>query len=399
MNIKSGYLSSNMPDKLYCQPPCVLGMPFNTEISDSWSVGGSGIGCGSNSLKTATGEYFERKQFYTRVLPDVQKPLSYSLNMYEVNNFLKAFLQTSCMSYGRDALRKHVYNLTKVVRASDFTECYIPTACISLNHYGLGKDNHIFPSKDTCGCSFHWDAEKSMFGSIKECLERQFLTRFWLTGQHVERMSAQQIVEISKGGDNELLVGMLSKSGEIIAFDISDPSFPGACIIVFYGQANMARRVKYCTGMAYSNTTADALNKAFEELWQTYRFIDLFVGCNGDVQGLKDSYLRHFFSCNTYTCFLDVTVSRKVKIFSDKNHDEFTLEGMLRALDDLDISGYFYTSLTRVDNNMCVFSKFVSPQLFMHMDNSKNINAHNDYSRGFKKQIIVGRQCRMVPFP
>lgn len=164
-----------------------------------------------------------------------------------------------------------------------------------ITDYGIGKDSHIFPSKDTCGCSFHWDAGKSMFGAIRECLERQFLTRFWLTGQHVECFSAPRIIEISKGGDNELLVEALNKSGEIIAFDISDPSFPGVCIIVFYGQSDADRHVNYCTGMAYSNNIKLAMDKAFEELWQTYRFIDLFVGCNGDVQELKDPYLRYFF--------------------------------------------------------------------------------------------------------
>lgn len=92
-------------------------------------------------------------------------------------------------------------------------------------------------------------------------------------------------------------------------------------------------------------------------------------------------------------------ISERTNVSSAKNTNDFTLEGLLQALGDLNISGYFYTRLMSVNANPCVFSKFISPQLFMHMDNSKNINSRNCYSRGFRRQIIVARQCRMVPFP
>lgn len=399
MKISPLPLSSTFPRRLHWQPACTLGFPFITETSDQWSVIGSGIGTGSNALKTAIGEYFERKHFYTDIMTDIKSTLNHSLTERETNHFTMAFTQTSRPSLPTEELTKHTYNLTKVVRTSDFSECYIPTVCISLNHYLLGKDNSIYPSKDTCGCSFHWQAENAMFGSIKECLERQFLTRFWLTGQHVERLGSKDIADLLKHSNTRHLAKALTKAGRVVALDICDPAFPGNCIIVFYGQPHRNHQVKYCTGMAYAKNKSLGLEKALEELWQTFRFMDLFASCTGDTRTLKDPYLRHFFNCNTYTCYTEITTTTAMTPCPKKTPYPFTLDGLLQAFSNQNINGYFYTKFSHIENIPCTFSKFISPQLFMHMDNSTCINMHNDYSARFKKHVIPKRKKVMVPFP
>lgn len=399
MNISPLPLSPTFPSRLHWQPACTQGFPFVTEISDAWSVVGSGIGSGSNSLKTAMGEYFERKHFYTDIMVDIKNTLDYSLNPNEVDYFTVAFAQTSLLQHSSDTLQSHTYNLTKTLRVSSLTECYIPTACISLNHYKLEDDNSIYPSKDTCGCSFHWNTEKAVFGSIKECLERQFLTRFWLTGQHMERLDSEHITNLLKHSRSRHLADALNKAGDITAFDICDPAFPGSCIIVFYGQNNEHRHVKYCTGMAYADTTTRGLEKALEELWQTFRFIDLFSSCRGNPNTLNDPYLKHFLNCNTYPCYTEATTTIKMVSPQKKILHPFSLDGLLLSLKGIKIDGYLYIKLTRIGNKTCTFSKYLSPQLFMHMDNSTCINMHNDYSASFKKHIRPERQKIMVPFP
>lgn len=399
MNIKSTSSSRTFPKRLYCQPACTLEFPFNTEVSDAWSVSGSGIGRGSHSLKTALGEYYERKHFYTDITPEALGTLNYSLSVDEAAHFAHAFAQTSFPSRPHNALLNHTFHLTKVIRTSDFTDCHIPTACLSLNHYDLGEDNSIYPLKDTCGCSFHWDANKTIFSALKECLERQFLTRFWLTGQHTERMESPLIISALRASDTLPLATTLSKTGELVAFDISDPLFPGTCIIVFYGQKKSAHHVKYCTGMAYSMTQKHGLEKAVAELWQTFRFMDLFIGCNGNTNALKDPYLRHFFDCNTYLTFTAATTSQKRTIHIKKNERPFNTNCLLEALNKQKIQGYFYLKASHIDSKKCLFCKFISPQLFMHMDNSKHINLHNHHSSIFKEKILPARQKIMVPFP
>ena len=399
MNITSIRPTRHAPRRLYCQPAGTLGFPFCSEISDAWAVAGSGIGSGSNSLKTALGEYCERKHFYTEIIPDTQNSLTYSLSPDEANQFAHAFAQTSYPTRQHGDVLEHTYHLTKVIRITDFTECYIPTACLSLTHYGLGQDNTIYPSRDTCGCSFHWDAKKAIFCAVKECLERQFLNRFWLTAQHLERISAQSIINLLMKSDFLALASSLNKAGDIVAFDISDPLFPGRCIIVCYGQKNSTHHVNYCTGMAYSDTRTHALEKTLEELWQTYRFMDLFAHCKGDKSTLKDPYLKHFFNCNTYESFKEITTSDACRRTARPPTSRFTISELLNTLADQKIQGYLYVKTSRIEGRKCVYCKFISPQLFMHMDNSRHINLNNDYSAFFQRDILPARQVNMVPFP
>lgn len=399
MNITCMHPTRHVPRRLYCQPACMLDFPSCTEVSDAWSVAGSGIRSGSNSLKTALGEYYERKHFYTEILSDTQNKLTYSLRPDEAYQFVHAFSQTSYPTRQLDNLLEHTYHLTKVIRISDLTECYIPTACLSLTHYGLGEDNTIYPLRDTCGCSFHWDAKKAIFCALKECLERQFLNRFWLTAHYQKRISAQSIIDQLTKSNILALASSLNKAGDIIAFDISDPSFPGRCIIACYGQKNRSHHVNYCTGMAYSDTQTHALEKAFEELWQTYRFMDLFTHCKGDKNTLKDPYLKHFFNCNTYESFKEITSCEAGCRSTSQLARRFTTNELLNSLAHQKIQGYLYLKPSHIEDKRCVFCKFISPQLFMHMNNSRHINLDNDYSAIFQGDILPSRQTNMVPFP
>ncbi|QIM56522.1 hypothetical protein [Pseudomonas veronii] len=77
-------------------------------------------------------------------------------------------------------------------------------------------------------------------------------------------------------------------------FDISDARFPGVCILVVYGQSKENHHVNYCAGMSYSATLSDALEKSILELWQTYRFMDLFKSVDSDEKRIEDYYLRYF---------------------------------------------------------------------------------------------------------
>lgn len=89
--------------------------------------------------------------------------------------------------------------------------------------------------------------------------------------------------------------------------DISDCDYPGSCLLTVYGQADESRNVHYCAGMAYAGSLASALEKSIYELWQTYRFLDLFAATEGDVEEVEDSYLRYFIGCHKYEMFQEIT--------------------------------------------------------------------------------------------
>jgi len=391
--------NSTLPGALICQPACLLSLPSSVEVEDPWLNGGSGIGNGSSSIKAALGEYFERRHFYMEVKPDAMGGINHSLTNMEAGKFIYAFSQTNESNLTSAQLAKHSYNLTEVLRVSDFSYCHIPTACISLDYHKIESENAIYPLRDTCGCSFHYRFEDAVFGSIKECLERQFLAKFWLTKECARLVSETDINVALSESRARTLYDALCKSGEITIIDISDPDYPGSCLLAVYGQKDNKRHVRYCAGMSYAETLSSALEKSINELWQTYRFIDLFRATESDVEEVEDSYLKYFLSCNTYGTYKEIISVKSHGFDTSESSLDFSLSGLLAALKSQQIDGYLYINSITMHSGMYFFCKFISPDLFLHMNNSRGINFRNKYSEKFMNQIFSGRKKIMVPFP
>jgi len=401
MNIINNGQNPSYPRELWCQPPCILDFPFSVEVRDDWLTVGSGIGIASTALTTAIGEYFERRHFYLEVNADTTMTLEQGLGSAEAGKFLAAFAQTATDKASELNLADHAFNMSKVIRISDCSACHIPTICISLSHYGNEGDNSIYPSRDTCGCSFHNKYESAFLGAIKEMLERQLLLRFWLTKKHRAVLAHRQVVALAKNSNALKLYKLLRTHGELLLIDISDHRFPGTCIISIYGSKDPKKNVKYCAGMSYAETETIAIEKSIHELWQTFRCIHLFAELNMRIDHIHDSYLRHFMQCNNYKTFEDITSSLstwKLSPTESSNHS-FDFKGLTETLTDQNIEGYLYAAPIQIENHSYVGCKFISPSLFMHMDNSKNINIDNEYSSSFLSIADLDRQQKMVPFP
>lgn len=399
MNLLTQGIGPNLPEEMLIQPPCIFDFPFSVEVGGQWNAMGSGIGNSSGAMSTALGEYFERRHFYLEVLPDYASSLEQCLKPTEVDKFIKAFNQTAVLNENLSNLAHKQFNMNSVVRLSDLTQCAIPTICISLAYHGNGNDNNIYPSRDTCGCSFHRSAEAAIFGSIKELLERQFLTRFWLTRQCIELLDPDKIINIISITPARNLYKALLKSGDITIIDISDINYPGVCLLAVYGNDDPDRNVHYCAGMSYAKNLTSALEKSILELWQTFRFMNLFRVFKRNPESLQDSYIRHFMNCDTYNTFEEITSNIQCSYLSNSKTLDFNLKGMTQTLRDQNIEGYLYIKNTLIDNLEHTFCKFVCPSLFMHMDNSQNINLDNDYSSPFLTFIDKNRRDEMVPFP
>lgn len=400
MKVNNPMQKPDLPGSLLFQPAGLLALPNSVEVSDALSVNGSGVGEGSNSIKTALGEYFERRHFYREILSSKQGFLNESLRDAEVDSFVGAFIQTAAKRVSIREVENHKFTLSKVVRALDFSTCFIPTICISLSSHRLEDDNFIYPLRDTCGCSFHWCPNFAFLGAVKEYLERQFLVKFWLTKKCHSIVPPGRAFELLSQKKIRHLYNALISAGELSIFDISDIRFPGVCILVVYGQNKGGHHVNYCAGMSYAAMAGDALEKSILELWQTYRFMDLFKAIGSDEEKVEDYYLRYFLSCNVYETYRDIT---DVQVVAEEKRDAsragFTLSGFLSVLNDQGILGYFYARHSMVNGVGCIFSKYVSPDLFLHMNNSKNINISNKYSKEFAGAILQSRLEKMVPFP
>lgn len=399
MILYNSICESVLPGALICQPSCLVSFPSSVEVEDSWLNGGSGIGDGSSSIKAALGEYFEKRHFYMEVMSNVVGNINHSLTRVEAEKFIEAFSQTNENDLTSAQLFSHSYNLTKVYRASDFSVCHIPTACISLNYHKIESESSIYPLRDTCGCSFHWCFEEAGFGAIKEYLERQFLARFWLTRKCQGLITSENVLEALCESRAKTLYQALHKSGELVVIDISDADYPGSCILTVYGQKNRKRHVQYCAGMSYAKTRAAAIEKSIYELWQTYRFVDLFLATERDIDEVKDPYLKHFLNCNTYDTYKEIIRIDPCSMFASESCPVFSFSGLLATLKAQQVDGYLYVDSLSINNDSYFFCKFVSPDFFLHMNNSRGINTRNKYSQIFSAQIVAERKNMMVPFP
>lgn len=400
MKLLNKTLDPMLPGLIQFQPAGLLALPNTVEASDSMSVIGSGVGGGAISIKAGIGEYFERRHFYREIVSGGRGRLGESLSRKEVSSFANAFVQTASNRPSVKEIYHYEFALTEVFRSRDFSSCLIPSVCISLSSHALGNDGLFYPLRDTCGCSFHWNLEDSYLGAVKEFLERQFLVRFWLTSACRSRISPVHAKKLLQKKSCRQLYNFLKASGEVTVLDISDDEFPGACLLVVYGQRDARRHVQYCAGMSYAPDLASALEKSLLELWQTFRFMDLFKATESDVSGLEDYYIRYFLSCNNYKIYkevVNVRVGRDGRVAGDKL--DFTLSGILSVLKRKDISGYFYSRRDKIGSARCVYSKYVSPDFFLHMNNSSSFNLKNKYSKSFESEIMPSRVGRMVPFP
>lgn len=398
MKLTNDMCSPYLPRMLVFQPAGLIDFPSSVDVSDTCSVVGSGIGNGSNSIKTALGEYFERRHFYREVFPEKKGRLEISLTEREVKGFSKVFSQTALKEMCAKVIEGHEFSLSKVLRASDFSECYIPTVCLSLSARWLEEDVLFYPHKDTCGCSFHWDLEVAFWGAVKEFLERQFLLRFWLTRRCVSICSSYRVSSVLADSQARRLYEALVSAGEVTVLDITDYAFPGVCILLVYGQRSGKHHVNYCAGVAYASSLNEALEKSIFELWQTFRFINLFKSLNADECNVEDSYLRYFLSCNAYETYQRVV---DVEVVGRENFCSlaFSLQDVLGILNKNKIKGYFYVRSSVMGSQRCFYCRFVSPDFFMHMNNAFHFNSSNRYARTFSDLIMPSRMNKMVPFP
>ena len=156
--------------------------------------------------------------------------------------------------------------------------------------------------------------------------------------------------------------------------------------------------VRYCAGMAYAENLENALEKSVIELWQTFRFMHSFSAAGKDLTQIKDPYLQHFLNANSYQTYLTITTITPHTV-TDRNSQEFTLENLIQLLRERELYGYLYLNQLLTDNTTIYFCKYLSPNIFLHMNNSKNFNTSNLYSRHFLSEIRPDRLATMVPFP
>lgn len=387
-------------DFLLIRPNAVRHLPHTVECGSHWRTYGSSSGWSSDIISSATGEHFERKHFYLDIPVHDTNRLADGLAPDECEAFTKAFSQTS-LPGENSLLESHHFDRTTVYRVIDFTPCKVPTVCLSISECRNPIDNSFYPIRDTCGCSAHITVNNAILGALKETLERQFLLRFWLTRMCTSRIEFNEACVTLAGSASLTLFQELNKSGHLCILNLTDERFPGSCILLCYGNDDDTSQVKFCAGMAYADSSRAALEKSIVELWQTFRFMQSIDSEHEIKNTLQDPYLKHFLNCNHYDTYEDI--SNNLKSITPKNENQpktdLTTQSLIEVIKDLRLNGYLYLSSTPHRASNIYFCKYFSPNLFLHMNNSRYFNIENAYSAPFLGEIIDNQAARMVPFP
>lgn len=116
------------------------------------------------------------------------------------------------------------------------------------------------------------------------------------------------------------------------------------------------------------------------ELWQSYICLHNFLIGGYTDDDIIDSYQRHFMSCNKYESFTDlcentVLLSDDVKLTLEENITSDT--NLLNYLQQISDNIFVYYARERVSNSLVWYTKIVSPDFFLHMNNSGAININN----------------------
>lgn len=354
----------------------------------------SGAGLAEDGLRRALGEYFERRHFYFEVRGESNGSVSAIENDSLRHALLKALRQTALPGV-RDEVPSHAFALSAVMELPSFEPVSVPTILFSVTGELLGKDGDLFVFRDTTGCAAHFAFPSAMNGALREFAERQYLLRYWLTGRGAQDISAAVTGQLSCGASE--LVKKLDRSGDMHFLEISRGEISGAVVLAIY-RGSRDDHVRYCVGLSCDSTPVAAADRAAKELWQSYVFLRNMAK-EVDVKGLvHDRYHTYFLECNT-TATADAMLSGVEAVPTAK---------LATATVSSDLAGSIQTRfrhllcyVRQVDVLLrrlwCV--RVVSPEAFLHMDNSRSFNLDCAYSEPFRAEIMPSRLQRMVPFP
>ena len=393
MRLQFSRFSIDEPSNFVIEPPINAAIPATSWALDDFGLSSSGIGWGFNGPLANMGEFFERRHFRNSVVSQKNCRLENALPEVECMEWFRAFIQTSGAT--SQEISTHQFPMT-LVHKLDGTQSYIPTASIRLSRTAGHVHDDFYPFRDTSGCSLHISAEKSALGAVREQIERQSLLVFWLTRAAGTRIANDLVSSILESVTE--LRRKLSRQGQLDVFDITLPGFPGFTILIIYtgGQKSM---VKYCPGISYDLDIRSAMVKAFLELWQSYTFLVAMKSKGGDESSVTDRYHKYFLECNTPEVAALMCGGDRF-VYSDRDIAlRFSANDVWRHLAKTTPISYLYSVKEQVGPHSFYASKFLSPSLFLHMDNANGNNLDNKLSKDHRLEFIPERIGMMVPFP
>ena len=369
----------------------MLSVPRSVMLNGIISYGGS-TGFGLNLTNKAFGEYYERNHFFTSVPITSQKTLA----QIQPQTHRKK-LSLLCNEQDREQTAHHKFSFTTVYNIfNDEPSDYFFNA-ISL--HGIKSDATRLNVTDSCGCASHLTKELALHQSMVEFLERQSLVGSWLSKTYRYLINPLLLKELSP---YTCLVEKLLENVNIYIFEIGN-HLPGYNVIMFYFADDGRDAVQYSVGSKSAISLPEALNSAFEELYQCYTFLYSAVFKPTNLENKAGAgYHMAFAEYNNQKTklkipFFDLTQPAKINTMDDLDAlPIFSYQDILLKLKQLTPDIYYYHHYEKA--LQLHFTKIFSPDFFPHMSLNKPLNFHNLYAKKLKI-TADNAYLELLPFP
>jgi hypothetical protein len=386
---KLKHLSFQHPASLKYFDNNTLAAPRSFVLDGAISYGGSS-GYGVTLINKAYGEYWERNHFQTAVPITSKKTLSQVYPLEHRNNLLR-LCNTSC----QDTLNHHLFSFTTVYNLFDKTPFDYFFNTVSLRT--LKEDAPFLGLTDSIACASHPSKSQALYHSLIEFLERQSLVGSWLSKTYRYSINPSVLGDITPYSP---LYEALTDNGDLYIFEIGN-SLPAYNVIIFYFAHSKQDIVQYAVGSKSGLSLGEAINSAFDELYQTYSMLYLTNSSSKQFENKAGSdYHAQFPQFNT------TKTKNIIPYFSNTNEHKinnksellalptFSFEETLHLLQKLSNDVFFYHYYEQ--SLQLHFTKILSFDFFAHMALGKKLNLDVLYA---KKLNINEQNAYMTPLP
>lgn len=387
--VKSKHLSFQHPTSLKYFDNNNLAAPRSFVLDGAISYGGSS-GYGTTLINKAYGEYWERNHFQTAVPISSQKSISQVYPVAHRNKLLEL-----CTASNQDKLQQHLFSFATVYNLFDETAYDYFYNAVSLRT--LKQDAPFLGITDSIACASHPSKNQALYHSLIEFLERQSLVGSWISKTYRYSINPSILGEITPYSN---LYDALSDNGDLYIFEIGN-LLPAYSVIIFYFSHSSKDVVQYAVGSKSGLSLREAINSAFDELYQTYSMLYLTNSSSKQFENKAGSdYHAQFPQFNTIKTkeiipYFSPTSEHKINTRSDLEAlPTFSLNETLLLLQEISNDVFFYHHYEKALK--LHFTKIISFDFFAHMSLGKKLSLNVLYA---KKLNINERNAYLTPLP
>lgn len=392
------------PDRSDSILPLLNDLPALYRVDDFFDTIGVSTGYSADLEITAFGEFVERRAFELNFRNSSRAKLREVKPKALSQKLLKLFQQTSESGLA-ESVEQHKFELVGAINVLNGTEVLYPSVCLNIARH---TDDAYAPSRDTSGCSIHFDADQCFKRSLLEFVERQSLIACWALGTYSRKLILPNDAKISTLSKINNVCTYLQRCGELHIADIS--VFEGVYVVLAAFSSNEeASAVKYAVGASAHFSPEEAVSKAVLELYQGFVLMASLTDkgkVNHDLWGGLDGHMVKYAKANyssTYSLFRPFSEIDDASQSSPLYLEDYLMLPPHHALDVLEVIReytnflIYYTDSFQLHNKIVVFGRITSPDFFHAMDLSTHANLDNLFVKKLGK-VVGDINTSPIPF-